>query len=329
MNQIAIAILNYNGKNLIQRFFPSLLMHSPQATIYLIDNASTDNSVAYVQHHFPQVKIIQNPKNYGFAQGYNAAIPHINEEILCLLNSDVEVTPHWLPPVLDLFAQNPQVGIVQPKVLDYHNPTHFEYAGAAGGFIDQYAYPYCRGRVFNTIEQDHNQYDTNTPIFWASGACMFIKKDLFQSLGGFDPHYFSHFEEIDLCWRAYNHQTQVYYCAQSKVYHIGGATLNKYNPKKTYLNYRNSLLTLYKNLPAQKLIPTIFIRLCLDGISGIRLLLQLKPLHCWAIVRAHFAFYALLPKMTRTKTPKPNYYQTKSIVYQYFVKQNKHYSQLK
>src|SRR5690606_35983908 len=211
------------------------------------DNNSSDQSKQYVETYFKNVQWIQLHENFGYAKGYNEALKGIKEEIICLLNTDVEVTENWLQPVLDLFSKDDSIGIIQPKILDYNNKSHFEYAGAAGGFIDKYGYPYCRGRVFNSIEKDSNQYDTSTSIFWASGACFFIRKNVFHSLNGFDESFFAHMEEIDLCWRAYNLNYQTKYVGESTVYHLGGATLNAQNPKKTYLNFRNSLFCLTKN----------------------------------------------------------------------------------
>lgn len=325
MKKIAVVILNWNGVKLLNDFLPSVILHSQEATIYLADNNSTDDSVAFVEQKYPQIKIIKNEGNFGYAKGYNSALQQVDEPYYCLLNSDVEVTHNWLSPILELFENNPQIAIIQPKILDWKNKTSFEYAGAAGGFIDQYGYPYCRGRIFDTVEKDLGQYNDTRKIFWASGACFFIRKDIFNQLNGFDDSFFAHQEEIDLCWRSFNLGHQTIYCSKSMVYHVGGATLNESNPKKTFLNFRNSLLMLTKNLPKNQLFKIIFIRLILDGLAGIQFILKGKFNHCWAIVKAHFYYYHLVNNSLKKRTAQqqPNYYQTKSIVYSYFVKGGK------
>ncbi|MFD2824587.1 glycosyltransferase family 2 protein [Lacinutrix iliipiscaria] len=323
--KIAVVILNWNGKELLQKFLPSVISYSEEANIYVADNASTDASVAFVKTNFPQIKIIQNTQNGGYAQGYNEALKHLKEDVFCLLNSDIEVTPNWLKPIYAEFTTHKDTAIIQPKILDYKSKDHFEYAGAAGGFIDKYAYPYCRGRIFNTIEKDEGQYNDSSSIFWASGACFFIRKDVFQNLEGFDTSFFAHMEEIDLCWRAFNRDYQVRYVSQSSVYHVGGATLKSTNPKKTYLNFRNSLFTLTKNAPG----PIFFLllsRLALDGLAGIKFLLELKFGHFLAIFKAHFSFYSNLPKLLNTRKSNPkknNYYNKTSIVWSYYIKGRK------
>lgn len=319
---IAIVILNWNGKTLLQKFLPSITSHSADAKIYVADNASTDNSVAFVSEYFPTVTLIKNTENGGYAKGYNDALKHVSEPILCLVNSDIEVTKNWLNPILDQFNSDEKPSIIQPKILDYKNRAYFEYAGAAGGFIDKYGYPYCRGRIFDSIEEDKGQYDDTTDIFWASGACFFIKNEVFNSLNGFDESYFAHMEEIDLCWRAFNTNHKTKYVGTSTVYHVGGATLENTNPKKTYLNFRNSLLTLVKNTD-RNVFSRIIVRMLLDGIAAIRFLLQLKPQYFIAIFRAHLSFYKNLSQVIkqRNKLPKQNnYYKINSIVWAYFIK---------
>ncbi|HNP33389.1 MAG TPA: glycosyltransferase family 2 protein, partial [Flavobacterium sp.] len=283
---------------------------------------STDNSIALIKEHFPSITIIQNDGNYGFATGYNVALQQVEEDYYALVNSDIEVTENWLAPILSIFDSEPNIGIIQPKILDYKNKDYFEYAGAAGGFIDQYGYPYCRGRIFDTIEKDNGQYNDELKIFWASGACFFIRKEVYRKLNGFDDDFFAHQEEIDLCWRAFNLGYEAKYTPDSVVFHVGGATLNESNPKKTFLNFRNSLLMLTKNLPKNKLIPIILARLVLDGLAGIQFIFKRKFSHCWAIVKAHFHFYHLINKtLKKRKAPqRENYYHSKSIVYSYFVK---------
>lgn len=320
--KIAVVILNWNGARLLEKFLPSVLAYSDEANIYVADNASTDTSVDLVKRRFPSVKIIQNDGNYGFAKGYNTALEQVEEEYYALVNSDIEVTEGWLAPIISIFDSEPNIGIIQPKILDYKNKAYFEYAGAAGGFIDQFGYPYCRGRIFDNIEKDKGQYNDVIEIFWASGACFFIRKDIYRKLNGFDGDFFAHQEEIDLCWRAFNLGHKAKYTSRSVVYHVGGATLNESNPKKTFLNFRNSLLMLAKNLPENKLFPIIFARLLLDGMAGIQFIFKGKFNHCWAIVKAHFHFYTLINKtLKKRKSPQSeNYYRSKSIVYKYFLK---------
>lgn len=319
---IAVVILNWNGKSLLEQFLPSVIKHSNDAIIYVADNASTDDSVAYISKHYPTVRLIQNKLNGGYAKGYNDALKQVEEPLLCLLNSDIEVTANWLQPILEVFNKDANTAIIQPKILDYKNKAFFEYAGAAGGFIDKYGYPYCRGRIFNTIEEDKGQYNDIKDIFWASGACFFIRNTVFKTLNGFDESYFAHMEEIDLCWRAYNNNYITKYVGLSTIYHVGGATLNNTNPKKTYLNFRNSLLTLVKNTDTNVFIKAV-IRMKLDGVAAFRFLLQLKPLHFFAIFKAHLSFYKNLSKILRQRkqlSKRGNYYKTTSIVWSYFIK---------
>lgn len=327
----AIVVLNWNGTPLLSKFQPPLLKHSPQAKVYVADNASTDGSVDMLKRDFPTVTIIQNTENFGFAGGYNNALEHVEEELYCLINSDVEVTEGWLTPVLDTFASEPETAIVQPKILDYKRKSHFEYAGAAGGFIDQFGFPFCRGRIFDEIEQDHHQYDNDADIFWASGACFFIRKEVFWRLGGFDEDFFAHQEEIDLCWRAFHSGLHTKFCHRSTVYHVGGATLEASSPRKTFLNFRNSLFMLTKNLPASKLWGILFMRLILDGLAGVKFLLQFRPAHCLAIIKAHFAFYGQLSTFLGKRkrfVPRPGYYRRKSIVVDYFLRSTRKYTDL-
>jgi len=331
MKEIAVVILNWNGKQLLEQFLPTLIELSEDAAIYVADNASTDNSLEYIAEFHPTVTIISNMANYGYAKGYNEALKYIKEPLYCLINSDIEVTENWLKPIHQLFASDEKIGIIQPKILDYKNKVNFEYAGAAGGFIDRYGFPFCRGRLFDTIEKDQQQYNDIAPIFWASGACFFIRQTVFNQLEGFDSGFFAHQEEIDLCWRAYNQDIKTYYCGKSTVYHVGGATLKVSNPQKTFLNYRNSLLMLYKNLPNNKKFGILFKRLCLDGISGVRLMLQLRPLHCFAIIRSHFAFYGLISSYKKNiqNNSKANYYYTNSIIWEYFIRKKKYFADIK
>ena len=318
---IAVVILNWNGVQLLEQFLPSILAFSPEATIYVADNASTDESISFVQRHYPTVKIVKNTDNFGFAQGYNEALKHIDAEIYALVNSDIEVTQNWLAPIIDTFKNEPQTAIVQPKILDFKNKKYFEYAGAAGGFIDKYGYPYCRGRLFETIEEDEGQYDDEREIFWASGACFFIRSYVYKELHGFDDDFFAHQEEIDLCWRAINKGYSIKYNYKSVVYHVGGATLQLGNPKKTYLNFRNSLLMLTKNVPKENLLGVLFSRMILDGIAGMQFIFQGKFSHFSAILKAHYSFYTLflVTYKKRGDFQMKKYYTSKSIVYQYYI----------
>ncbi|MEZ2414369.1 glycosyltransferase family 2 protein [Muriicola sp. E247] len=322
MLDLAIVILNWNGEALLERYLPSVIEYSQGARIYVADNASTDGSVAFLKNNYPDVGVIQNKTNAGFAGGYNEALKHIDAEVYCLLNSDVEVTPDWLLPIMELFQLKPEVSIIQPKILDLLRPEYFEYAGAAGGFLDSLGYPFCRGRIFQALEKDKGQYNDTTEIFWATGACMFIRKKVFDDLGGFDEDYFAHQEEVDLCWRAQNKGYKVYYVGTSQILHLGGSTLSNMNPKKTYLNFRNSLFSITKNLPRRKALLIIVTRLLLDGIAALRFILQGKMNHCLAVLRAHLSYYRQFRKMYRKREKADfveKYYRTKSIVWSHYV----------
>ncbi|QKJ63777.1 glycosyltransferase family 2 protein [Flavobacterium sp. M31R6] len=322
MEKIAVVILNWNGVKLLEQFLPSVIQYSPEATVYVADNASTDESIAFVKKNYPTIKIVQNKMNQGFAGGYNDALQHIDAEIYALVNSDIEVTENWLKPILVTFKTEPETAIIQPKILDFKKKDYFEYAGAGGGFIDQFGYPFCRGRIFDTLEKDNGQYNDSTEIFWASGACFFIRSSVYKEQKGFDEDFFAHQEEIDLCWRTINRGFKIKYCSESIVYHVGGATLQQANPKKTYLNFRNSLLMLTKNLPQNTLFQVLIIRMLLDGIAGMKFIIEGQFSHCWAIIRAHFSFYGLFLKnyKKREKKQVEIYFKTKSIVYGYYVK---------
>ena len=324
---IAVVILNWNGQKLLEQFLPSILQFSPEATIYVADNASTDDSIAFVQRQFPTIKIIENKDNYGFAKGYNQALTDVKADIYALVNSDIEVTKNWLQPIIKTFEKEPNTAVVQPKILDFKNKTHFEYAGAAGGFIDKYGFPYCRGRVFDTIEEDLGQYNDELEIFWASGACFFIRSKVYHEMKGFDDDFFAHQEEIDLCWRIKNNNYVIKYNPKSLVFHVGGATLQKGNPKKTYLNFRNSLLMLTKNLPKKSVCKILFYRMLLDGLAGMKFVFQGNFKHCLAILKAHFSFYCLLLPNYRKRNDSQieNYYETKSIVIDYYLTKKYYY----
>lgn len=303
------------------------------ATIYVADNNSTDDSIAFLKANYPEVEIIQNAKNGGFAKGYNDALQHVKADIYALVNSDIEVTKDWLKPVIEQFKKDENTVAIQPKLLDFKDKTKFEYAGAAGGFIDFMGYPFCKGRIFMELEKDNNQYDDSYDIFWATGACFFIKSEVYHELKGFDEDYFAHQEEIDLCWRIQNEGYIIKYVGASKVYHVGGATLKESNPHKTFLNFRNSLYSISKNVPKRFVFFVILFRLVLDGIAGLKFIIELRPVHTWAILKAHISFYYYLPKMLK-KRKKISFKQTKyyycfSIVWQHFILRRNTYSEIK
>lgn len=320
---VAIVILNYNGKALLEQFLPSVLEHSQQATVYLADNASTDGSVAFVKEHFSKANLIINTQNGGYAKGYNDALKNLKEDVFVLLNSDVEVTQGWLSPILEAFKATKNVVAIQPKILDYKNKDYFEYAGAAGGYIDALGYPYCRGRIFNTLEKDTGQFNDSRQIFWASGACIAVKKEAFIKAGGFDEDLFAHQEEIDLCWRMQQQAGIIQYIGSSTVYHLGGGTLGVENPKKTFYNFRNSLLVMLKNNNGSAVWLILFVRMLLDALAAWQFLLSGKPSHFIAIFKAHLSFYSFVPRFIKKRykhTQKIAYYQIKSIVWMYFIR---------
>ncbi|MDO3426391.1 glycosyltransferase family 2 protein [Chryseobacterium sp. APV1] len=319
--KLAVAILNWNGKSWLEKFLPNVVHFSQNADIYVVDNLSTDDSVDFLQKNFPSVQIIENNKNYGFAGGYNEGLKEIKNELYCLLNSDVEVTENWIDPVLELFEKDSSIAAVQPKILSYNNKNYFEFAGAGGGLIDNLGYPYCRGRIFDDLEEDKGQYDDETEIFWASGCCLFIRSKDFWEKKGFDERFFAHQEEIDLCWRLINSGKKIFYTGKSKVYHVGGGTLNKQSAQKTYLNIRNNFSMLLKNLPFPKLIWLIFFRLCLDGAASFYFAYKNGISHFWAVLRGHFGFYAQIPGTLkrRQKHQKTDYYQAKWLVFKHFL----------
>ena len=331
----AVAILNWNGAAWLRQFLPAVIQHTPQAHIYVIDNASTDDSLTVMENEFPQVTLIKNKKNTGYAGGYNQGLKSVHEDVIVLLNSDIEVTPNWLQPFIGAFTEDDELGAAQPKIKDYNRKDHFEYAGASGGFIDVLGYPFCRGRMFDHLEQDHGQYDTPTEIFWATGACMVVRKTAYQKAGGLNELLFAHMEEIDLCWRMHNAGYKVKALPQSEVYHVGGGTLNKISPRKTFLNFRNSLIIIMLNMPAGKSLFVILTRLILDGIAALKFLADGQPKHLIAVLQAHFAFYALMPRLMLERNKKakplvafPGVYR-KSVVWAYFVKKKKEFSVIK
>lgn len=335
--KVAVVILNWNGKSFLEKFLPNVLKYSDDAQIIVADNQSTDDSVEFLKNKYPQVSIIINPSNDGFAQGYNLALKQVNAEYYVLLNSDVEVTENWLHPIIQLMDPNPKIAACQPKILDYNHKTKFEYAGAAGGFMDKYGYPFCRGRIFNVLEEDKGQYNDAVEVFWSTGACMFVRAEAFWKVGGFDGDYFAHMEEIDVCWRMKNIGYQIYVEPKSVIYHVGGGTLNKLSPKKTFLNFRNNLITLTKNASPRFLFFKIIYRMILDGVAAFKFLFEGNGEHFFAVIKAHFSFYKHLPStlkkrddmrlMEEFKDSTTGVYE-KNIVFMHFVKKVKHYNEL-
>jgi GT2 family glycosyltransferase len=335
--KVAVVILNWNGKSFLEKFLPTVIKYSKNAQIVVADNQSSDDSVSFLKEFFPEVRIIINPSNNGFSTGYNLALKQVDAKYYVLLNSDVEVAENWIQPIIMLLDSNNEIAACQPKILDYNNPIMFEYAGAAGGFIDKYGYPFCRGRIFNSLEEDRGQYNANSEVFWATGACMFVRAEAFWKVGGFDDDYFAHMEEIDLCWRMKNIGYQIFVEPKSTVYHVGGGTLNKLSPRKTFLNFRNNLITLTKNASPRFLFFKILYRMILDGVAAFKFLFEGSSSHFIAVIKAHFSFYAHLPStlkkrdemrlMNEFKDTTTGVY-TKNIVYAHFVKGIKHYSDL-
>jgi GT2 family glycosyltransferase len=336
--RVAVVVLNYNGEKLIPKFLPSVFNSTyTNLRLILVDNASTDNSINWVQENIPAFEIIKNERNGGFAEGYHIALSQIKDvDYFVLLNSDVEVSPNWIEPVIEIMEKHKDIAVAQPKILSYVDKTMFEYAGAAGGYIDRFGYPFCKGRIFDTLEKDETQYNDTSEIFWASGAAMFIKADVYHKSGGLDTDYFAHMEEIDLCWRIKNMGYKIIACNSSVVYHLGGATLHESNPQKTYLNFRNSLITLRKNLALHKSFGIIFIRHVLDLIQWFRFMLSGKFKHAFAINRAHYDFlitqstwHNKRKKLLKLfKTPNNTGMYNRSIVFDYFLFSKKKFKNL-
>ncbi len=331
MKDIAVVILNFNGKQFLERFLQKTLDCSAEADVIVVDNASTDHSVPFLHASFPDVQVVSLKQNYGFAKGYNEGLKHLNYKYYILLNSDVEVSEGWIPPLISTLEKQEKVVAVQPKIKSFAHPEAYEYAGAAGGHLDLFGYAFCRGRVFDTVEKDHGQYEDASEIFWASGACMAVKASAFKEENGFDERFFAHMEEIDLCWRWLNKGYSILFVPQSQVYHIGGGTLQTGSSFKTYLNFRNNLAMMFKNLPGKYLIPVLFARLSLDGISGIRFLLQGSPSLLWAVLKSHFMFYYWLPYLIKKRNGSYLGYQRLfkgSIVKAYFLDGKKTYKEI-
>ncbi len=339
-SKVAVVILNYNGEKFLNQFLPQVLACSQKYEVVVADNNSTDNSVEVLKNQFPSVRLIVLEENTGYAQGYNNALQQIESEYYMLLNSDVEVTDDWLEPLVAILDKNEKIVAVQPKIKAYHQKEKFEYAGASGGFIDSLGYPFCRGRFFDYCEEDTGQYDDFQYIDWTSGACMLIRSKEFHRAGGFDGSYFAHMEEIDLCWRLRNEGFLLAVVPQSVVYHVGGGTLNYNHPRKTLLNFRNSLCTLYKNeLSAWRLFK-VFMRLVLDGVAGVQFLTKGEVPHILAIIRSHFHFYRSIPDLNKKRNlilqnmkalksvSIPRQSKTVSVVWNYFILKKKTFNQL-
>jgi GT2 family glycosyltransferase len=335
--KVAVVILNWNGLKHLEQFLPGVLASTySNLEVIVGDNASTDGSVLFLQSRYPTVTIIENGENYGFTGGYNRVLAKVEADYYVLLNSDVEVTPGWIEPVISLMESDESIAAAGPKLKSFAQKTHFEYAGAAGGFIDRFGYPFCRGRVFDVLEEDNGQYNTPGEVFWASGAALFIKKKLWDTAGGFDDSFFAHMEEIDLCWRLKNMGYKVMYCPQSTVYHVGGGTLNAESPFKTYLNFRNNLLLLKNNLPFWKAFWTISIRFWLDLLALVKFLADGKSKNAWAISKAHRNFVRKLFVNAKGKRLKVKGnssktltgYYARSIVWDFFVGKKRKFSEL-
>lgn len=333
--RVAVVILNWNGREFLKQFLPAVVASSyPNLEVIVADNKSDDDSVEIISTYFSTVRLILNSKNFGFAGGYNEALKHVDADYFVLLNSDVEVTPGWIEPVVTLMESDPEIAVAQPKIKAWNNKNAFEYAGAAGGFIDKYGYPFCRGRLFDAVETDEGQYNEASEIFWASGAALFIKRTCWEKVGGFDADFFAHMEEIDLCWGLKNMGYKIMYCPDSTVYHIGGGTLDNTSPYKSYLNFRNNLAMLLKNLPASKRFFILFTRFWLDFITLLKFLAGGQFYQARAINKAHIAFFKDFRrnldkgKKSSGEFQHSGLYQ-KSIVWMYFAKRIRKFSQLK
>lgn len=317
--KIAVVILNWNGQKFLEQFLPRVVETSRGiAEVIVADNASTDDSVSFLNLHFPEVRIIKNPDNGGFAKGYNQALKQVDSKYYILLNSDIEVTDNWIEPVIKLMDSDKNIAACQPKILSYHQKNKFEYAGAAGGFIDKLGYPFCRGRLFQSIEEDKGQYDDIAEIFWATGACMFVRSEYYHRLGGLDEDFFAHMEEIDFCWRAKHKGYKIMYCPDSKVYHVGGGTLPKISAWKTYLNMRNNNTMLYKNLPREQVYPVFIKRFFLDLAASFKFLVDGGIKDFIAVSRAHIGFYFSYKK-NRNKRSKIAHRHVSMIYNDYIV----------
>lgn len=331
-SRVAIIILNWNGLDLLREYLPNIIQHSKGAEIIIADNGSTDDSLSFLNDNYPEIRIIDNKENLGFAGGYNKALSQVESEFYIVLNSDIKVGPNWISPIIELMDSNSEIAIAQPKILSLLEPNKFEYAGASGGFIDYLGYPFCRGRLFETLEEDLSQYDDPRECFWATGAAMFIRSKVFHKLGGFDAEFFAHQEEIDLCWRAHNRGYKVYVCPSSKVYHLGGGTLNKTSPLKTYLNFRNNHYLLYKNHPVKTYKKIYRKRLILDIIASFTFLLKGNYKEFKAVYSALRDFRKNRDKLFKERNTQnieaPNIYP-KSLLFDYHFLRNKTFDKLR
>jgi GT2 family glycosyltransferase len=332
---IAVVVLNYNGRDLLKTYLPSIVKYSGEADVWVIDNDSSDDSIEVLKTDFPQVKCVVNSKNTGYAGGYNEGLQTICADVYVLINSDVRVTEGWLHPITRAFAADPKLGAAQPVILDDKKNSHYEYAGAAGGFIDRFGYPFCRGRVFDEVEEINSEYNHDIDCFWASGACLAVRAEVFHKLGGFYEAYFAHMEEIDLCWRMQSHGYAIRCLTKSKVYHLGGGTLTYQNPRKVYLNFRNNLIMMGRQLPHRDRIRVVFFRMVLDGISAIRFLLTGKWGFFSAILKAHADYYRHLGDIKRYRKSRTaaewralNGRYPRAIVWDYFVQGKKRFTQI-
>ncbi len=337
MKQTAVVILNYNGAGMLRRFLPSVIEYSPEASIYVADNGSSDESCDVVRNEFPAVKLMVLDHNYGFAEGYNRALAQVDEEYAVLLNSDVEVTRGWLSPMTQFLDSNSEVAACQPKLLSFKQKDFFEYAGAAGGFIDKWGYTFCRGRIFNTVERDSGQYDDTTDVFWATGAALMIRNEVYKNNGGLDGRFFAHMEEIDLCWRLRSRGYRIACVPQSHVYHVGGATLKKENPQKTYLNFRNNLLMIYKNAPDCQLKKIMLFRKVFDNVAALKFLASGDYAAFKAVRKARRDFKAMRSGYDKARAENMKLAVTtripevlkSSILYKYYLGFKHTYSSLK
>ncbi|MGD9976883.1 MAG: glycosyltransferase family 2 protein [Bacteroidales bacterium] len=335
--KVAVVILNWNGSRYLKRFLPGVISHSQNngTGIFVADNGSTDDSLLLLETSFKEVNVITLTQNYGFAEGYNRALRQINSEYFVLLNSDVEVTEGWLTPLVAFMDSHPAAAACAPKIRDFSRTSYFEYAGAAGGYIDRFGYPFCRGRVLSSVEVDQNQYNGAMQVFWASGACMFVRSSAYSRTGGLDNRFFAHMEEIDLCWRFINNGYTVWSIPESKVFHVGGGTLPNNNPRKLYLNYRNSLFMLHKNLHSTELFLVLFVRILLDWLSALAYLAGFKFNYAGSVCKAHCHYLKSITALNHCRHSSPfrklreiPQVFPKSILFEFFVLKHKKFSQL-
>lgn len=331
--KVAVVILNWNGQKFLEQFLPSVIRYSSEdAEVIVADNGSTDESIKVLKQKFPKVRIVELTENKGFTGGYNAALKQVDADYYVLLNSDIEVTKDWIKPIIGLMERDTTIAACQPKIISFDDKSRFEYAGAAGGYIDWLGYPFCRGRIFEETEQDKGQYNDECEVFWATGACMFVRPSVFHNVGGFDEHFFAHMEEIDLCWRMKNLGHKVYYSPHSTVYHVGGGTLGKENPQKTFLNFRNNLYLLLKNLPLERMIFVLILRFLMDGVAVLRFLAQGNGKSSLAVLRAYLEVTINTLRVGRGSDTPHAYklsgvYQM-SIVIEHFLNKKKKFTEL-